>query len=102
LRSPGNCLPGLHYVVMHRPPKQLFPAFREMVLGVETWRLSGRWVFPVAQPPLEGGIVTIRGGRIAAVEKRGSRAADVDVGNAAILPGFVNAHTHLDLSALRG
>src|SRR5262249_48028413 len=66
-----------------------------------TWTLTARWVFPVAQPPLPGGTVTIAGDRIAAVEPYGSRTADVDFGNAAVLPGLVNAHTHLDLSGLR-
>lgn len=66
------------------------------------WTLTARWVFPVAGPPLEGGVVTIASQQIVAVWPRGSRGADVDLGNAALLPGFVNAHTHLDLSALRG
>lgn len=44
----------------------------------------------------------MRGERIAAVEPRGTRTPDVDFGNAAIIPGLVNAHTHLDLSGLRG
>lgn len=59
-------------------------------------------MFPVDAPPLEHGTVTIDGERILAVETQGARQADVDLGNAAILPGFVNAHTHLDLSGLRG
>jgi cytosine/adenosine deaminase-related metal-dependent hydrolase len=64
--------------------------------------LTARWVFPVDGPPLPGGTVTIAGERIVAVEPHGQRAADVDLGNVALLPGFVNAHTHLDLSGLRG
>jgi cytosine/adenosine deaminase-related metal-dependent hydrolase len=67
-----------------------------------SWSLTARWIFPVDGPPLERGIVTLAGDRIAAVEPHGSRTADVDLGDAAILPGLVNAHTHLDLSGLRG
>lgn len=64
--------------------------------------LTARWLFPVDGPPLERGTITIAGERIAAVEPHGVRAADVDLGNVAVLPGFVNAHTHLDLGALHG
>jgi cytosine/adenosine deaminase-related metal-dependent hydrolase len=67
-----------------------------------TWTLTARWVFPVTSPPLEGGRVTIAGERIAAVEPAGTRTADVDLGNAAVVPGLVNAHTHLDLTGLLG
>ncbi len=68
----------------------------------ETWALTARWVFPVAGPPLERGVVTVADERVAAVEPHGARRADVDLGDAAVLPGLVNAHTHLDLTGLRG
>jgi cytosine/adenosine deaminase-related metal-dependent hydrolase len=64
--------------------------------------LTARWVFPACGPPLERGTVTTAGGRILAVEPHGTRAADLDLGNAALIPGLVNAHTHLDLSGARG
>lgn len=64
--------------------------------------LSARWVFPVTGPPLPGGTVTVRGDRIESVDPSGARAPDADFGNAAIIPGLVNAHTHLDLSGARG
>src|SRR4051812_19521135 len=67
-----------------------------------TWTLTARWLLPVDQPPLEHGTITIAGERIVAVEPQGVRAADRDLGNVALLPGLVNAHTHLDLSGLRG
>jgi cytosine/adenosine deaminase-related metal-dependent hydrolase len=63
---------------------------------------AARWIFPIDAPPLERGTVTIRKERIVAVEPHGTRQADIDLGNVAILPGFVNAHTHLDLSGARG
>lgn len=63
---------------------------------------TARYVFPVAGPPLAGGTVTVRGDRVEAVDPAGVRAADEDFGNAAIIPGLVNAHTHLDLSGARG
>ena len=69
---------------------------------VQTQVLTARWIFPVAGPPLERGTVAIRGDRIVAVEPRGNRTPDIDLGNAALIPGLVNAHTHLDLSGLRG
>jgi cytosine/adenosine deaminase-related metal-dependent hydrolase len=64
--------------------------------------LTARYIFPVDGPPLPGGVVTIHEDKIAAVEPHGTRTADVDLGNAAVLPGLVNAHTHLDLTGLRG
>jgi cytosine/adenosine deaminase-related metal-dependent hydrolase len=65
------------------------------------WSLRARWVFPVAAPPLENGSVTVEGERIAAVGAAGARKPGVDLGDAAVLPGLVNAHTHLDLSGFR-
>jgi cytosine/adenosine deaminase-related metal-dependent hydrolase len=56
----------------------------------------------VAGPPLANGTVTVRGDRIELVDPRGTRTPDEDLGNAAIIPGLVNAHTHLDLSGARG
>ena len=56
----------------------------------------------MSSPPLPGGVVTIDGERIVAVEPHGSRTADVDLGDAAVIPGLVNAHVHLDLTAMRG
>ncbi len=67
-----------------------------------TVTLTARWLLPVSAPPLEGAALTIAEGRIVAVEPRGTRPADLDLGNAAILPGLVNAHVHLDLGGLRG
>jgi cytosine/adenosine deaminase-related metal-dependent hydrolase len=67
-----------------------------------TWTLTARWVFPVAQPPLEHGLVAIDGECIVAVEPSGGRRGDVGLRDALVIPGLVNAHTHLDLSGLRG
>jgi cytosine/adenosine deaminase-related metal-dependent hydrolase len=67
-------------------------------VSAEPWSLSARWVFPVAGPPLERGVVVVAGDRLAAVDPHGARRPDLDLGDAAVLPGLVNAHTHLDLS----
>jgi aminodeoxyfutalosine deaminase len=66
------------------------------------WTLTARWIFPVSAPPLAGGTITMDGERIVAVEAHGQRRPDVDLGEVAVLPGLVNAHTHLDLTGLRG
>lgn len=71
-------------------------------MPVTSWTLTARWVFPVDGPPRERGTVTVQGDRFLAVAPAGTRAPDQDLGNVALLPGLVNAHTHLDLSGLRG
>ena len=57
-------------------------------------------MFPVAGPPLADGIVEIEGTRIAAVYA-GDHPAAIDLGNVALIPGLVNAHTHLEFSQLQ-
>jgi cytosine/adenosine deaminase-related metal-dependent hydrolase len=65
-----------------------------------TLTLAARYVFPVEGPPIPDGRLTIQEGRIAWVGPAEGRRADLDLGNVAIAPGFVNAHTHLELAAL--
>ncbi len=62
--------------------------------------LTARWLVPVAGPALPGGTITYAGDWIVMVAPAGVRTADLDLGNAIILPGLVNPHTHLDLSGL--
>ncbi len=66
------------------------------------WTLTARWLLPVSGPPLANGTVTVAGDTIAAIEPHGRRTPDLELGNAAIIPGLVNAHTHLDLSSVSG
>ena len=63
-----------------------------------------RWVVPVATTPVRDGAVAEHDGRIAYVGPA-SRAPNGDVhdlGDALLLPGLVNVHTHLELTAMRG
>ncbi|MEX2113344.1 MAG: amidohydrolase family protein [Pirellulales bacterium] len=62
--------------------------------------LRARLVFPVAAPPMVDGCVTIAGQRIVAVGRAAPDADIRDLGNVAILPGLVNAHTHLEFADL--
>ena len=61
---------------------------------------TARLVFPVDAPPIIDGAVTVRAGRIVAVGRGAGDNAAVSLGNVAILPGFVNAHAHLEFSDL--
>ena len=67
-------------------------------------RYHARWLVPVSRPPLEGGTVVEHDGRIVYVGARADAppGADVDLGDVALLPGLVNAHTHLELTVMRG
>jgi cytosine/adenosine deaminase-related metal-dependent hydrolase len=68
---------------------------------------SARWVVPVSAAPIENGAVAVEGQRLAGV---GPRAEIVErfpefkvesFDDAIILPGLVNLHTHLELTAMR-
>ena len=61
--------------------------------------LRARYLLPIDGEPIAGGVVTIVGERIVAVG-RSSDAPVVDLGDVAITPGLVNAHTHLEFSWL--
>jgi cytosine/adenosine deaminase-related metal-dependent hydrolase len=64
------------------------------------------WLLPISQPPIRDGWVRTERGRITAFgpHRRGQRRppGEIDLGAVAILPGLVNAHTHLELSWMRG
>jgi cytosine/adenosine deaminase-related metal-dependent hydrolase len=62
--------------------------------------LKARWVFPVSGEPIRDGVVRIEDDRIVAVEPGRAGQGVRDLGNVAILPGLVNAHTHLELSGI--
>jgi cytosine/adenosine deaminase-related metal-dependent hydrolase len=62
--------------------------------------LRARVVFPVDGVPLEHGVVTIDGARIVAVGAARQASDVTDLGDVALLPGLVNAHTHLEFSRL--
>src|SRR5712691_558051 len=64
--------------------------------------VTARWIFPASAPPLERGVLVLDRDRIHAIENQGLRKPDFDFGNAAILPGLVNAHAHLDLTGMHG
>lgn len=62
------------------------------------------WVLPVTTAPIQDGAVAVEGTKIVFVGSR-SAAPDgevVQLGAAILLPGLVNTHTHLELTAMRG
>ena len=67
-------------------------------------RVHARWLLPITSSPIENGTVAIDNGRIVWVGPRTDAPSgdDLDLGEAMVLPGLVNAHTHLELTALRG
>ena len=69
--------------------------------------LRAAWVVPIDQPPMAGGWVAIEQGQIIGIGPADAPPASAygpmtDLGDVALLPGLVNAHTHLELSWLRG
>ncbi len=67
-------------------------------------RYHARWVLPITQPPIENGTVAENDGVITYVGPRADAPAgdDYELGESILLPGLVNTHTHLELTAMRG
>src|SRR5262245_43641992 len=69
---------------------------------------SARWLLPISLPPVPNGAVAIEGQIIHAVGARTQLTENFpgapvhDLGDAAIIPGLVNAHSHLELTVMRG
>ena len=64
---------------------------------------SASWLLSPEAPPLAGGAILVREGRVAAVGtldelRRTYTVPVIDNPGCAILPGFVNSHTHLELT----
>jgi 5-methylthioadenosine/S-adenosylhomocysteine deaminase len=64
--------------------------------------LSADWVLPISGAPIRDGAVVIEDGRIAAVGSRDALGAGVEYPDSVIMPGFVNAHSHLEYAVYAG
>ncbi|MCA9116965.1 MAG: hypothetical protein KDA79_17930, partial [Planctomycetaceae bacterium] len=64
-----------------------------------SWKLRARWLWDGRQPVGEDAVLEIIDGQIAGFAPAGESAA-MNLGNVAILPGLINAHTHLEFSDL--
>ena len=66
-------------------------------------RYHARWVVPVSATPVANGTVVVEDERISYVGPRhgAPTGPDVELRDAILLPGLVNAHSHLDLTVMR-
>jgi len=69
--------------------------------------LRAKFIYPVSAPPIEDGAVFIDGNKIRAVlpwkNLRPPASAKItDLGEVILMPGFVNAHCHLDYTDMAG
>ena len=70
--------------------------------------LTARYVLPIAAPHIENGAVLVSGDEIVEIgelEQIKAQHPDervVDFGLAALMPGLVDTHTHLEYTAMRG
>ena len=63
--------------------------------------LRAAWVLPISALPIAGGCIRVESGRITWLGRHRDAGPVLDLGDAIILPGLVNAHTHLEFSHLR-
>jgi cytosine/adenosine deaminase-related metal-dependent hydrolase len=67
-----------------------------------------KWVLPISSPPIANGAIAVDGDKIISIASRAElverfpEATVADYTGAAIIPGLINAHSHLELTAMRG
>jgi aminodeoxyfutalosine deaminase len=66
-------------------------------------RYRADWILPIVDEPLRNTWLAVDRGRIVALGRPDDRGGPdaIDLGRTVVLPGLVNAHTHLELSYLR-
>jgi cytosine/adenosine deaminase-related metal-dependent hydrolase len=77
---------------------------RGIEMAKQTIIHRARWIFPISRPPIRDGWVLTVGHQILEVSQGTSFPSGVEIrdhGDLAILPGLINAHTHLEFSNLR-
>ncbi|MFM2094920.1 MAG: hypothetical protein RIS70_2044 [Planctomycetota bacterium] len=70
------------------------------ISSADVVHLRARWIVSMAGPPLRDHYISLAGGRIAAVSSRVEGGEIIDLGDVALLPSLLNAHTHLEFSDL--
>jgi 5-methylthioadenosine/S-adenosylhomocysteine deaminase len=60
------------------------------------------WLCPVSSAPIRNGALVVEGETIAEVSPPAGTYARIRFPGCAIIPGFVNTHSHLELTILRG
>src|SRR4029450_996937 len=96
-RCPRSCATTRHEVGARKNSAQSQITNHRSRMPVYT----AEWVLPMTGEPMRRASISIENGRIATVDDAPAAGA-ADLGDVAIIPALVNAHTHLELSYLRG
>ncbi len=67
-------------------------------------KISADKIYPVTAAPIENGVVVVdSAGKIVSLDRAEQHdAAELEKYSGVIVPGFINAHCHLELSHLKG
>ena len=70
-------------------------------------KIEADWILPITSPPIKDGVMIVNGNVIKAMgikRELSSFPCDgtIDCSGRILLPGFINAHTHLELTGFRG
>ncbi len=67
-------------------------------------QITADWVFPISSAPIQNGVIVLDNqGKIVRIgEKSDFEAAELEVHQGVLIPGFINTHCHLELSHMKG